>query len=332
MTSTTQAKNDVNLRHIFKDLVFGWSHIFDYDKPAYLKHLSVFDQVDIEEIRQGFYENAKKRGLPTQEDALKRLEEEGLWTSHDEGKIKQQEQYLEQVQNTKKELYLKKQIDQVNADIKEGERKLYELKLQKEDLIGQTCDKYAESRVSDYYIIKSLHKDVALKESFYSQKDVDNMRREEMSKVVESYNKTYSVFSDDNIQRVILQDFYQPYLPFCETVTNMFSKPLFELSMNQVKLVIYSRMFKNIFENYPKIPERIKTDPQKVVDYVNAQEKAKDKLQNVDKEGASTVFGAEKQDYEYLGVQQAGGDTLSKKLKEKGGKMDMKDLMSILKD
>ena len=111
----------------------------------------------------------------------------------------------------------------------------------------------------------------------------------------------------------------------------MFSKPLFELSINQVKLVIYSRMFKNIFDNYPKIPDTIRRDPDKVVDYVNAQEKAKDKLKDMDKEGASTVFGATKKDYEYLGIQQTEGDVLSKKLKEKGGKMDMKDLMSVLK-
>ena len=64
------------------------------------------------------------------------------------------------------------------------------------------------------------------------------------------------MFLDDtNIQKITLQDFYQPYIPFCENVNNMFPKPLFELSINQVKLVIYSRMFKNIFENYPKIPD-----------------------------------------------------------------------------
>jgi chromosome segregation and condensation protein ScpB len=51
----------------------------------------------------------------------------------------------------------------------------------------------------------------------------------------------------------------------------------------------------------------------------------------MDKEGASTVFGATKKDYEYLGIKQTEGDVLAKKLKEKGGKMDMKDLMSVLK-
>ena len=40
----------------------------------------------------------------------------------------------------------------------------------------------------------------------------------------------------------------------------------------------------------------------KILDYVNAQEKAKDKLKNIDKDGASTIVGATKEDYDYLGI------------------------------
>ena len=91
------------------------------------------------------------------------------------------------------------------------------------------------------------------------------------------------------------------------------------------------RLVKNIFENYSKIPDRIRTNPEKIIDYVNAQEKAKDKLKNFDKDGASTLVGAKKEDYEYLGVANSQENTLSAKLKEKGGKMDMKDLMQAIK-
>ena len=86
-----------------------------------------------------------------------------------------------------------------------------------------------------------------------------------------------------------------------------------------------------VFENYPNIPDRIKTDPEKIIDYVHAQEKAKDTLKNIDKEGASTIVGAKKEDYEYLGIQQTEGNSLASILKEKGGKMDMKDLMKAVK-
>lgn len=329
MTSIAQA--NVNFRHLFKDVVFGWSEINYKESPAYLKHLSVFDQVDIEEVRQSFYDTAKKRGLPTKDEALNRLKEEQLWLDKDEARIQEQKNFLTQIRLTKKELYLKAEIDRANEQIIEAEKKIIFYESGKEELLGQTCEKYADSRVSDHYIVKSLYKDKKLNTTYYDQNAVDEMTRQEMQDVVRLYNHSYGVFGDENIQKIVLQDFFQPYMPFCENVNNMFSKPLFELSINQVKLIIYARMFKNIFENYSKIPDRIKQDPEKIMDYVNAQEKAKDKLANIDKDGASTIMGANKQDYEYLGVENSGSTSLSAKLKEKGGKMDMKDLMEALK-
>ena len=109
MISTT--KPNVNFRHLFKDIVFGWSQITYLSKPAYLKHLSVFDQVDIEEVRNAFLEKAKKRGLPTNQEALDRLREEGLWSDVDEGKITEQYNYLKIAETTKKQLYLKNEIE-----------------------------------------------------------------------------------------------------------------------------------------------------------------------------------------------------------------------------
>ena len=254
-----------------------------------------------------------------------------MWGSPDEAKIKEQEEYLKTAETSKKQFYLKREIDRANEEIEAAQIKIGALLSTKDELLGQTCEKYADSRVSDHYILRSLYKDEKLTEFFYDQNSIDEMTRPEMFAIVKIYNDSYKVFDDTNIQKVTLQDFYQPYMPFCENVNNMFSKPLFELSINQVKLVIYSRMFKNIFENYPKIPDRVKSDPDKILDYVNAQEKAKDNLKNFDKDGASTIVGAKKEDYEYLGITEGSQNTLSAKLKEKGGKMDMKDLMSALK-
>ena len=327
MTST---KKDVNLRNVFRDLVFGWSSFEQGSTRAFLKHLSIFDQVDIEDVKNYYREKAKNRGLPTEEEALARLKEEDLWTSYDDGKIKEQEEYIKHALVSKKQLYLKREIENITKDIEEAQQKLSKLLASKDALLGQTCEKYAESRMSDHYVLRSLYADSHLTKQYYNEDQIDNLSRKEMSNIIKHYNSIYASFTDNIIQKVILQDFYQPYIPFCEDVTNMFSKPLFELSLNQVKLVIYSRMFKNIFENYPNIPEEIKTDPEKVVDYVNAQEKAKENLKNLDKDGATTIIGAKKEDYEYLGVEGYSSNTLSAKLKEKGGKMDMKDLMQAL--
>ena len=212
MISTTQA--NVNFRHLFKDLVYGWSEIIYKGKPAYLKHLSVFDQVDIEEVKTRFFNQAKRRGLPTNGDALQRLKEEGIWTAADEAKIQEQVNYLELAETSKKQLYLKKEIDRANEEILEAKSKAARLREEKDALMGQTCEKYADSRVSDHYIVKSLYKDNQLKQTYYNQDEVDQMTRPEMNEIVKVYNSCYSVFDDTNIQKVVLQDFYQPYMPF----------------------------------------------------------------------------------------------------------------------
>ena len=82
-----------------------------------LQFLSVFDQVNIEEVRQKYYDAARARNLPTQAESLKRLSEEGVWTSEDEAKIKEQENFLEAAEKTKKQYYLKAEIEKANEDI-----------------------------------------------------------------------------------------------------------------------------------------------------------------------------------------------------------------------
>ena len=119
MTSTppTKLPTNVNFRELFRDVAFGWSSFPFEGNVAYLKHLSVFDQVNIEELRDDFYRKAKARGLPTQKEALERLLQEEMWTPIDEGKVKEQELYIEAALNTKKELYIKREIDKANEDL-----------------------------------------------------------------------------------------------------------------------------------------------------------------------------------------------------------------------
>ena len=325
----TDAK--VNFRYLFKDIVQGFSEVKVTGTTLYVKHLSSLDQVDLEELEETFRDKAQKRELPTEEEALDRLREEDMWTAKDESEIIQQKLHVEALENTGKQLYLKSDIENNSTKKQEAQKKLAQLRGAKDDLVGQTCEKYAQSRVSDHYILKSFYKDIDLEQQCYSEEEMDELGKEELISIIQAYNQRLFSFTDDNIQKVILQDFYSAYFPFSDNVMNFYNKPLFELSLNQVKLIVFTRMFKNIFESYPKIPETIKKDPKKIIDYVNAQDKAKDAVSNLDKDGASTIVGAKPEDYEYLGYKQTPkGASLSEQLKKKGGRMNMKDLMETM--
>ena len=325
------AHDKINFRFLFKDIVEGFSEVKIDDKILFIKHLSALDQTSLEQLEEDFFKSAYDRGLPSEKEILVRLKEEGLWGKGDESKVSQQAEYVKSLVNARKQLYLQSQIEKNVTETKEAEIKLSLLEQSKEELIGQTAEKYAKSRVSDHYVLRSFFKSRDLTERAFTEEKIDSFTQGELLKIVRAYNNQTVHFKDENIQKLVLQDFYSPYFPFSDNVMNFYNKPLFYLSTNQVKLVIFTRMFKNIFEQYPKMPEAIREHPSKIIDYVNSQDKAKDVTDTLDKDGASTVMGATKEDYEYLGYKQnPDGRSLSDMLKAKGGRMDMNDLMETM--
>ena len=107
-----------------------------------------------------------------------------------------------------------------------------------------------------------------------------------------------------------------------------------ELTYNQLKLIVYTKIFKNIFENNKHIPEKIKKDPEALLDYGSISDDAKQKIQDKfsgDKDG-STLFNATEEDFEYAGLEkpsEKSGISLQKAAEKKGGKLSMEDLMEL---
>ena len=325
------AANKVNYRYLFRDIVVGFCEVDIEGKTLFVKHLSALDQVNLEILEEQFFTKAKNRGLPTEQEALDRLKEEEMLAKEDEAEIERQKQYLKGVEDTRKQLYLKTELEINEKQLEEARDKLGELLFAKANLVGQTCEKYSRTRVNYHYILKSFFKDRDLTVVYYTDEEISELPLKELQVITQLYNSHVGLFTDQHIQDLTLQDFYAPYFPFCDNVMNFFNKPLFQLSSNQVKMIVFTRMFKNIFENYPKIPGSIRKDSTKIIDYVNAQDKAKDVMSNLDKDGASTVMGATKEDYEYLGYQvNPKGKSLTDMLKEKGGKMNMQDLIETM--
>ena len=110
MSSETN-KPKINYRYLFKDIINGYSEVEHSGKKFFVKHLSALDQVDLEVLEEKFFDAAKKRGVPTKEEALERLKEELLWSEEDESKIKEQKDFIDGVQKSRKQLFLKSDID-----------------------------------------------------------------------------------------------------------------------------------------------------------------------------------------------------------------------------
>jgi len=321
-------------RRMFRDVVKGYTKEESEELGLlYIKNLNTHDQVDLEEIEEKFFNKAKKKGLPSEEERIKDLKKDKLWSDEDENFIISQSSFIENLAKSKSQLILKSQIDKQQKLIESETSKLNEKILAKENLIGHTCEKYAKQRVNDHYIGRSFFKDEIFQEPLYTEEEYDELTYSHLSSLVKIHNDQFKAFSEENIQKMILQDFFFPYMPFCEDTMQFFGQSVCSLTHNQLKLILFTRVFKNIFDNNENIPERIKKDPQALLDFATSSKKGKEVIdKHADKGGASTVVGATKEDYEYMGVEPTkvkDAQSLNNIAKKKGGSLNMKDLMDL---
>jgi hypothetical protein len=321
------------LRKVFRDIVRGYTVTPINDKNFFVIHLTTHDQVDLEDIEDAFHKKAKKRGVPTERDALDSLIKDEIWIAEDDAFIERQASYVKNLAKGKSQLILKSQLDKQDLIIEEETEKLQKKIEEKDSLLGNTCEKYAKQRVNDHYILQSFYRDKGLSEQIYTEKEFDELSYSELKTFVEAHNNLFSLFSEENIQKLVLEDFYSPYMPFSEDTMQFFGLPVCNLTQHQLKLILFTKVFKSIFDNNENIPEKIRKDPQALLDFASSSQKGKDELdKHEEKGGASTIVGATKEDYEYMGVHNSNiqeTSSLNQKAKEKGGKLNMQDLMDL---
>ena len=323
--------NSLGYKKNFRDICQGYTVISCNLGKFYFKHINVSDQVLLDESKDQYIEEAKNRGIPTVEEALINLKEEGYWAEKDETAIKQEEVFLLKITEQKKNTYLKSQIDTLNKQINDSLTKLNELKNKRSSYLGNTCENYAEQRVTEEFLKFTLFKDADLKNLYFTDDEFDELSSDDLSLLIGFYNKTLTEFADSRIQRLVLEDFFTYYMPYCEDPIHFYGKPIINLTYNQLRLILYARYFKNILSTNDKIPENYRKDPDKLIDYINANEKAKETMQEKDNQ-ATSIVGATTEDYKYINMDKGSAKSvsLSEEAKKKGGSLDMKDLMKLM--
>ena len=318
-------------RRALKEIIDGFSGYYVGEKKRYIKHQSISDVVDFELVYDLHFEKAQKRGLPTREEIFDTLIKEGMWSKADDAKIEKHQFYVESLIKNKRNLYLKSATDQMNKQIEEAEAELSVMLMEKEELCANSCDKYATNRANDYYMFSSFYKDPGLSDPLYTQEEFENIEPSKVTEIIRVYNKFHESFSETHIQDLVLQDFYKIYYSFSESCIDFFGIPIVKLNNFQLNLLIYTRIFKNIFDQHDDIPEKIRKDPAALLDYAGsaeAREELKKKMES-DAGGGSSVVGATQEDLEQLGLSSGRSQTLTDAAESKGGSLSMKDLMDL---
>ena len=323
------------LKVVFAEVIKGFSFA---EVPPYgevkIRHLTNLDSAGIDLIKQKYYSKAKKRGLPTVKERLEDLNHLGHWTSNEENYLKEQKSFLDNLYQTRSQLFLERDKKDVNKKIRLTEKNIYESSMKKAELLGLTCELYSDKKVSEYYIAFSLrNKDGDfLLQTEGGEVQLGDMETREFESVKEIYSQKMSIFNSTNLKRVAVSPFFLNFYSLCDKNPQVFyGKPIVELTFHQAELATYAKSFMSLVENAKnQAPDYLFEDPDALLQYYEGQrtgEELADKGQ--DKDG-STIVGATKEEMEKIGVKKDKNSTdLAKEAASKGGSLSMQELMKL---
>lgn len=296
------------------------------DSIVYIKHVNIRDQRYLHKYFEKYKDVALKRGLETEAERIKYVLEEKLWEEKDDMKIASLEGEITNLKNTVNQLLLASQREEYNKIILERTEELYELKKSRSEVVGKTAEDYGTGRSSDELLRFLLFKDKDLKENLYTEEEFAELEGWEIKQLTDLHLDIQSRLADDKIQKAVLRPFFSMYLSLCEDAYGFYQKPVTELTIYQLRVVLFGRMFFNIFQHTEDIPDNIRDDPEKLLAY--SQSKSSGNTGGIrDDADSSIVFGATNQDVKELGGEKA--VSLSEEAKKHGGQLDMTQMMRL---
>jgi hypothetical protein len=318
--------NDLSLR--FYEITKGFSERRFKGKSFFVKHIGLDERAFFDYKYQHYYQYAIKRGIPSEEEALQRAKKNNDWSDSDETEIEKIKDFLSRLALTKKNLFKKIEIQAIEDQEVPEREKLFKKTEQRKEVLGKTAESYATNRSNDYVLYETLFLDRNLKDRVFQLEEFEDLTYEDLYDYIIFYNEYSLQFSELNIQKIALSEFFYPYFLVLESPNDFWGKPMIALSDYQARLMIYGKVFKNIFEQNDNIPESIKKDPEALFAYVD-KTKAKEKFESKAKKripnaSGEMVFNASKDEL----PKETQTKALNSAMKEKKS-MAMEDLMKL---
>lgn len=324
---------DDKLKVVFSEILRGYTLV---DSPSYgrvkIKHFNNFDSADLDIKNKFFYEKAVSEGLPTREERIDFLLEENIWTEEKSKKILQLKSLLSGLKNSKSKVFLQSHIDHINKDILQNQAELSALELSKEELIGFCAESYASRRVNEHYMFNALLNEKG--DKLFSTEEFEELEESKVMELIALYNKSTQRFKSESLKKISVSPFFTSMFYLSENnAYSFFGKALVYLTFYQIELFGYGRYFKSMIENSDsKPPEEISSNPEKLIEWFDSSKSAQEALDK-GKSGdaaASSLVGASKQDLKRLGLDNPNETVnLAKKAAEKGGRLNMEDMMKL---
>lgn len=297
--------------------------------PLYFKHFNHLESIRILAQGENFKQEAISKGVETEEACLNRLYEDKIWSEEEEKFIQERFKFIKRLNDGLIKIKLPSKREEHKKLIEYETNKIKEKQNERAQLLGLTAEKFSENKINKLFFDAITFLDEDFKISAIDNLDYEDLDKElEIRKAQKSF---FDKFNDTNISTAVLSGTFSPYLPFVEDVFSVFGEPMRNLTAFQIKIMSYGRTFLNIFKNaQKKIPDYIARDPEALIEWSENQnsEKKQTKIEERD-DRAQAVFGANKQDIEQIKKDDETAIELNDAVKEKGGAMNMQDLMDL---
>lgn len=318
----------MNFADLICEIFDGYSEITFRNKTLFLRHINIHDQRMLNSCFERQKQRAIEAEVPTEKEKLEELKQTGEWLEKDELEIESKKSYIDNMLQTKKQLELKSQKKSLQDTIDAETAELNKLLLRRNQLVGKTAEDFANVRANEEFIRNIVYSDRELKQLAFSEEDFNLFEQEDLNCLVSQYSQVSQRINDDYIQEAVLSDHFTLYLGRIES-HNFFSRSIVFLSINQLKVLAYGKMFLNIFQNVENIPESVKKSPKDLLDFVETQRKRQEKEQKRGKSHQMTgMVGASREDLDSYDPSAKKLD-LAAELKKNGGKMTTEDFVKL---
>lgn len=316
---------------IVGEIFDGYTECDFYGRSVYLKHLTVKDQRYLHLYYEKYKKRAVDRGVETEQQILTKVKEDGLWTDDDDVQIESLKTEIENLKVTKKSLFLKSQQDGVQKTISEKEGEYFNLLGKRKEIVGKTAEEYATNMAAVEMIRYFVFDSKELTRQAFTSEEFDDMDDVKLLKLRNLQSEVNGRLNELDVQKAILRPFFSMYLSFCENAHDFYGKPLIELSVFQMKLVLFGKIFHSIFQYTEDIPDDIRDDPERLLAFSEAKNNKDSKKGSFIKDDAagSAVFGGTQDDIKSIAESGGKAVKLSDEIEKAGGTLNMEQMMKL---
>lgn len=322
-------------KNLYRDIIFGCSEFrFKSKDKVFIKHLNDLETGESERRYDEFLYMARESGLKTEEESVKFLIEEGVWSQKKEEEIKELESKLFQFQTTKSKLIIKSQLALLQKEIDPVQDRLTVLNHERHENIGMTAEVFSNKKISELTLQRSMFKDRELKELYFTEEDFDYLEHHEVNECLSLYTEMIAEkFGGDEIKRVAVSPFFMNAYVICDdNVYNFFGKPILTLTNFQVSLMSHAKYMKNLMSNHKSPPEDFQGSPDKVIEWYELQAKSSEAMRDMEDKGdagGKSVFGATESELSSMKKDSEESLSLNTEIEKHGGEMNFDEILKM---